>query len=156
MCQLSYVLSLRLVCRTFNQIVNHGIVCANQKVGRLCDSLRNQPVLYHAYNARDWFRLAGICAFRAMDERWHVRDRDALSGGEEVRMWMRLMFNKPRGAEPPRDPNSMRPMVCVHGQCMATASAQSTRQQARKRVRFRLCVPEMLVPQLTLQGWVSK
>jgi len=112
----------------------------------------------HAFQVRSIFWLANISVFRVLDEAWLVRDRPThcrvVKKCTCAHMWMRLRFNKPGGAQPPRAPKPVQSMISVHGQALSTreAGTYGTRQQSLKRVRFRLAVPTKLVPELQQSG----
>lgn len=149
------VLDLRIVCRAFNTHVCDGIVRTSRKVRRLCDQLYLEDALVHAYAVRATFTWAGISVFRAMDEAWQARHKLALTRRDEVYIWMRLLFNKPARARPPRAPKAFQSMVCVHGEAPTEQSGHGTRRQRLKRVRFRLLVSHCHVARLEARGWAK-
>lgn len=153
-CELVGVINLRLVCRAFNALVCARIVRTCRMVRSKCDLLRYNKELDHAYYLRAVLVWSAVSVYRAMAEAETVRNSDrALTHREEVHMWMRLFFNKPKGARPPGPVNSMQSMVFVHGQAPRTDSRHGTRRQSQKRVRFRLAAPVAQVRKLELEGW---
>ena len=148
-------LDARLVCRTFNACVCDGMERTCHRILQVCRDLRTHEDLACAYEVRKTLTWNGVSSFRAMSELWLAMQRSALTQREAVHLWMRLQFNKPEGAHPPRAPNALQSMVCVHGEALGNGSGYGTRSEGRKRVRFRLGVPDSLVSVLRERGWTE-
>ena len=155
LCGLSTTLDARLVCRTFNACVCDGMERTCHRILQVCRDLRTHEDLACAYEVRKTLTWNGVSSFRAMSELWLAMQRSALTQREAVHLWMRLQFNKPEGAHPPRAPNALQSMVCVHGEALGNGSGYGTRSEGRKRVRFRLGVPDSLVSVLRERGWTE-
>jgi len=156
------VLDLRRVSRTFRAIFEERMARMAAAVLALCRAVRRSNECSHVQRLRDALLPCSIHVLhaadeqRAFDETWGYR-RDALAQHALVRVCMRLCFNKPPGAKPPRRPardGDCLIMSRAHGAPLsATAHGYGTRNGERGVVRLRMRVPWFQEAALRQDGW---
>ena len=159
--QLHTVLQTRLVCKAFNRSVCEGMARTTRRILGVVRPLVCSAELELAYTARATLAMYGVNLFRAMEEvhKW-VPDRPP-SLHDEVRIYMRLLFNKRSSAVPPRAPvkalpppwKRMHVMTRVLGKHVLCKHAHGTRHTQQRRVRFRMKVPGRDLPNQITKGW---